>query len=76
MYLCIMAFFLLFPLCVLVIGALKELVGRMHLEAKAQELLVRCTENSGLGTSPGALKPKAKGFLKTGSEGNWGEGLS
>lgn len=24
------------------------------LEAKAQELLVRCTENSGLGTSPGA----------------------
>lgn len=42
-----------------------------ELEAKEQELLVRCAENPGLGTSHGSLKPKAKGFLKTGSERNW-----
>ena len=32
-------------------------------------------ENPGLGRTRGALKSKAKGFLKTGSEGNWGMGV-
>lgn len=36
--------------------------GMNELEAKAQELLVRCAENPGLGTTRGALKSKAKGF--------------
>lgn len=45
--------------------------GMNELETKAQELLVRYAENPGLGTTRGALKSKAKGFLKTGSEGNW-----
>lgn len=49
--------------------------GMNELEAKAQELLVRCAENPGLGRTRGALKSKAKGFLKTGSEGNWGMGV-
>lgn len=35
---------------------------------------MRCAENPGLGTSHGAVKPQAKGFLKTGSKGNWGGG--
>lgn len=42
-----------------------------ELEAKEQELPVRCAENSGLGTSHGSLKPKAKAFLRTSSERNW-----
>ena len=43
-----------------------------ELEAKAQELLMRCAEIPGSETSHGSLKPKAKGFRKTISEGNWG----
>lgn len=48
--------------------------GMNELETKAQELLVRCAENPGLGTTRGALKSKAKGLLETGSEGTWGMG--
>lgn len=45
----------LFPRRVLVRVALQELVGLNALEARAQELLVGCTENSGLATSPRRL---------------------